>query len=314
MVAPQPFNTLNQIGLRKLRFVPTQLGMRAFMIKFPAALGPLLGITLKTAIRNNDLKPTDTKAITLHGYINDALISSMDELDDLILQMTHVNGEYGVANLLFLKERFDPSSTASSIGTLVDIIKKPLDTQNIINDMQAKIAANAGLPGNLVLPPDILTVTLLLGLPQSLATLKDIVIERDALPTVQQLIAKVKSNMEFNKTQSTNGDMAFAFVKSTRGKFCYNCDANGHITKECTKAKTNCEICGTAAGHSKKHCFVTNDKVLPEFMSAEKKAEITAKRVAYKANPASATSAMLVTNLDDFDEDFWATFELPYHL
>ena len=27
MAAPQPFNTLNQIGLRKLRFVPTQLGI-----------------------------------------------------------------------------------------------------------------------------------------------------------------------------------------------------------------------------------------------------------------------------------------------
>ena len=236
MVAPQPFNTLNQIGLRKLRFVPTQLGMRAFMIKFPAALGPLLGITLKTAIRNNDLKPNEPKAITLHGYINDALISSMDDLDDLILQMTQENGEFGVANPLFLKERFDPSSTATSIGTLVNIIKKPLDTTDIIGDMQSKIAANAGLPSNLVLPSDILTVTLLLGLPQSLAALKDIVIERDSLPTTQQLIAKVKSSMEVSKTQSNTSDMAFIFAKHHRGKpFCYNCDANGHLTKECNE-------------------------------------------------------------------------------
>ena len=118
----------------------------------------------------------------------------------------------------------------------MNIIKKPLDTTDIIGDMQSKIAANAGLPSNLVLPSDILTVTLLLGLPQSLAALKDIVIERDSLPTTQQLIAKVKSSMEVSKTQSNTSDMAFVFAKHHRGKpFCYNCDANGHLTKECNE-------------------------------------------------------------------------------
>ena len=191
----------------------------------------------------------------------------------------------------------------------MNIIKKPLDTSDIISDMQSKIAANAGLPTNLVLPPDIMTVTLLLGLPQSLATLKDIVIERDSLPTTQELIAKVKSNMEFTQTQSTSGDMVFAFVKHNRGKpFCYNCDATGHLTKECAKPKSNCEICGTGAGHTKKHCFVTNDKVLPDFMSAEKKAEITAKRVAYKANNPASSSAMMVAN----EDDFWQFFDKKY--
>ena len=46
-------------------------------------------------------------------------------------------------------------------------------------------------------------------------------------------------------------------------------------------------------------------------MSAEKKAEITAKRVVYKsANPSG--SAMLIANQDDFTDDFWTMLDKKY--
>ena len=40
-------------------------------------------------------------------------------------------------------------------------------------------------------------------------------------------------------------------------------------------------------GHLAKHCWVRNDKVLPAYMSAEKKTSITAKRLVYQAGKAS---------------------------
>ena len=48
-----------------------------------------------------------------------------------------------------------------------------------------------------------------------------------------------------------------------------------------------CEECGDK-GHLTKHCYVRNDKTLPASMNAEKKQQILAKRLAYKATKQTA--------------------------
>ena len=55
-MVPSTATTVNYAILAKLKLVPTAIGMRTFMIKFPAALGPLLAETLRNTISQEHLK------------------------------------------------------------------------------------------------------------------------------------------------------------------------------------------------------------------------------------------------------------------
>ena len=75
MVAPpSPTTSLNLSALSKLKLTTTPQGMRAFFIKFPAALGPLLAMTLRKTLTRNNLNPFDSREASLFGLINDALV------------------------------------------------------------------------------------------------------------------------------------------------------------------------------------------------------------------------------------------------
>ena len=47
MVAPQPIQGMNQAALTKLKLNPTAQGIKVFNIKFAAACGPMLTMSLK---------------------------------------------------------------------------------------------------------------------------------------------------------------------------------------------------------------------------------------------------------------------------
>ena len=57
-MVPTTATTVNYAVLAKLKLVPTAIGMRTFMIKFPAALGPLLAETLRNTIQTPSRKST----------------------------------------------------------------------------------------------------------------------------------------------------------------------------------------------------------------------------------------------------------------
>ena len=70
--------------------------MRAFMIKFPAALGPLLAETLRNTISQMDQEPETTEQENLFGYIFDHLVGCMtDDSSADLLAMSKVCGRNG---------------------------------------------------------------------------------------------------------------------------------------------------------------------------------------------------------------------------
>ena len=92
----------------------------------------------------------------------------------------------------------------------------------------------------------------------------------------------------------------------------------GNANAECTKSKVTCEECADK-GHLTKHCWVRNDKVLPAYMTAEKKSSITAKRLVYQAGKANtgmtAVGAEMVewqTKFKAEDDNFISMLESEY--
>ena len=77
----------------------------------------------------------------------------------------------------------------------------------------------------------------------------------------------------------------------------------GNANAECTKSKVTCEECADK-GHLTKHCWVRNDKVLPAYMSAEKKTSITAKRLAYQAGKASMGMTAIKVKMAKWQTEF----------
>jgi hypothetical protein len=57
-----------------------------------------------------------------------------------------------------------------------------------------------------------------------------------------------------------------------------------------------CDECGDK-GHLTKHCWVRNEKPFPSYMSAEKKASLTAKRAVYQAGKASTEMTAIETEV-----------------
>eukprot|EP00966_Prymnesium_polylepis_P299732 6926370-Prymnesium_polylepis.1 len=74
----------------------------------------------------------------------------------------------------------------------------------------------------------------LLKLPEKHLTIKTMTIQSDRLPTVKALIKMLKTETDF-----FGGDRpaAFSGIGVRTGKFCYNCDTQGHANADCTNAK-----------------------------------------------------------------------------
>ena len=72
----------------KLAFVPTAKGMRAFNIKFRAALPKELQRALVKALTLNELNPEDCDEAAKHADIYDMLITTMSGHDSILLDMT----------------------------------------------------------------------------------------------------------------------------------------------------------------------------------------------------------------------------------
>ena len=109
-----PLTTINYSILSKLKLTPTPLGMRTFMIKFPAAIGPLLATSLRNAITHEQLDPESDAQAAIFTYIYDALVGCMtDDSSADLLAMTKDCGNNGPKCVVWLQRKIDPSTTAS---------------------------------------------------------------------------------------------------------------------------------------------------------------------------------------------------------
>ena len=144
MVAPPgPLSTTSAAALSKLSLKKTPAGIAVFNIKFPSALGPLLASTLRSAMRGT-LDKDDPRAIKLLELIYDCLIGCMPDDKDVV-KMTKDCGMDGHLCLLWLKRKYAPTNTASSIKALLCLFQEPLGA-DIVAGIDEKIAANDELP------------------------------------------------------------------------------------------------------------------------------------------------------------------------
>ena len=213
MVAPGPTSFM---ATRPVKLTATSAGAKAFGIKFPTSLGPLLAETLKNSLKmldgDDDYRPTDNKLIKLHELIYQQLMWSLDDHDELLIRMTQETQEDGPAGFKWLLNDIDPKSTVSAISTLMDVLT-PLDG-DIIESINKKISANNSLPKDLKLKDAILTVLVMVKLPTEYSTLKSVLVEKDALPTCKELVMSVTKSIRLAKVSGTPmiEHASFAFV------------------------------------------------------------------------------------------------------
>ena len=141
---------LSKSSLTKLTFDPTRAGIKVFKLKFRVAIGTTLAKVLKDAQTNDHYEPTDSKDLKAHGEIFDYLISTMTD-DVLILEMVTECGELGPSCLKFLNDKYDPASTATSLKTLLNLMKAPLG-DDISSGISAAVVSNSNLPTGLQFP------------------------------------------------------------------------------------------------------------------------------------------------------------------
>ena len=75
---------------------------------------------------------------------------------------------------------------------------------------------------------------------------------------------------------------AYTIIAKPKGGQCINCNSFMHFRKNCDKPKSNCDYCGSGAGHMTEYCFVTTTGELPNYLNADRKAEIEVLREEYQ--------------------------------
>ena len=75
---------MNQAALTKLKLNPTAQGIKVFNIKFAAACGPMLTMSLKD---DKTITRMTGSELARSKLIFNALIGTMDDMDDVVLEM-----------------------------------------------------------------------------------------------------------------------------------------------------------------------------------------------------------------------------------
>jgi hypothetical protein len=282
----------------KITLEATPQGYRAFCIKLKAKIGPNLKATLRHAMLHEDFDPGDTRTENLHSLIYDEIVKGMDGHDALMIRMTDACGEFGPKCLDWLQKQLDPKDTASALATLMAIITEPIGAE-VVKGVEAKIDLNNTLNSDLKLTDNVLAALVLTKMPVDLRHLRDIIVEKDELPTMENLLLKIKNAMLFATPTPTPPPvhsyamMAAPSMRPELGKKKWvNCNSEHHVRVACDMPKADCKYCGPKAGHLSEHCFVGKTTVLPSYLSDERKADILAKREALKTAvvPASGSA------------------------
>ena len=278
---------------------PTARGIQAFKISFEAMLPYNLALTLKAALDADppDIEPLEPDVRALHHHIHRALVVCMPPNDpDLLLDMVAGSGTMGPANIVWLSRKLDPKHVGGQVKTMLDVVGGSLGADIFAQVAAAKIMLKKArsLDGEFALNDTLLAVFLIFKLPQHSA-LRQRLIQKDPLDTPEAILLELESLAAFDHNtpddySSPGGAAAFS---SIRKKTCYNCDSDDHEGRECDQPKSNCSICGLAAGHLDKHCLAQCDRAISDSLPAAAKAKILERRKLFKASRGSATSVMM---------------------
>ena len=307
-----------------IRLTRSPQGMRAFNMKVPIILGPLLTETLKTARLIHQVQgtwePETPKLASLYEHIFNRIVPALDGHDDLLVRMGENCGTNGPYALFWLQDTIDPNNDATSIQKLINIFGTSVSDSDPVSSFEHLISLNNSLAGNFHLHPVVITAILLAKLPVQHASLRDISIQHGTLPQPETFMAQLKSSIGFQSAavsasrnlcdQSNSAFTALPQFSNQRPKLCFNCDSTEHTTKKCDKPRQACDICGVFAGHLAKYCLVKNDKPIPDDWNDIRKQELLSKRVAYKRMTTNGANLCIPADIDDqFPEHFWDKLE-----
>ena len=281
---------------KPIKLTRTAKGWAAFEMLFKAHMGTNLSASLNLAIVRKVTAAIDTRQEALFKHIFDRLVIALENEPDLIESIAEqCEPDNGVRAFLHIKHLIIGQSTASSISGINGIINAKIGASADV-DAAAIVSANNALADDVRLPDKVIATLILIKLPHEHTALRDIVIERDELPTSKALIEKLKQRNTFAPTTSETtgiGPVTLAAMQDKSTRVCFNCGEKGHFTQECSKPKTPCELCGSS-GHMKRFCFVQNDRFLPSNWSEERKADIAKKRADYKAKVSENKAVSMV--------------------
>ena len=322
MAAPAP-NFASYVPTT-IRLTRSPQGMRAFNMKVPVILGPLLTETLKTAKMIHQVQgtwaPETPKLASLYEHIFNRIVPALDGHDDLLVRMGENCGTNGPLALSWLQETIDPSNDATSIQKLINIFGTSVSDSDPVSSFEHLISLNNSLAGNFHLHPVVITAILLAKLPVQHASLRDISIQHGTLPQPETFMAQLKSSIGFQSaavSASRNpydpSASSFAVLPHSfnqRQMLCFNCDSTKHTTKKCDKPRQACDVCGVFAGHLAKYCLVKNDKPIPEDWDDNRKTDLLSKRAAYKNMKTHSANLCIPADFDEhFPESFWNGLE-----
>ena len=280
-------------ALKPIKLTRTAKGWSAFEMLFKAHLGSQLSASLNMAMVNKMMVATDARQAALFKHIFDRLVIALENETDLIESIAeNCMADNGIEAFLHIKQLMVGQSTASSIMGIDKIITASIGSNTHV-DASAIVSTNASLADDVRLTDRVISTIILSKLPMEHVTLRDIVIERDELPTTKALLEKIKQRTTFATTRGETSAPVTLTARNMSTSICFNCGERGHYTQDCSKPKLPCELCGTV-GHIKKFCFVQNDRLLPSNWSEDRKAEIAKKRADYKAKAAESKAVSMV--------------------
>jgi hypothetical protein len=240
-----PATTEKKDGTKTLRFKPGEQHWRAFEIKFVAKLGANLRTVLKAGLMAEfDHLNLDMRTILLREHIHDALIETMDENDDLILEMNDACGSDGVLEFMYLKAKYDKSSTASTVITLIGILNATIG-YDVAAGARKIIADNNSLKKEMQLPDRIVACLIIAKLPAAFGTLRDIIIEKDELPDPKELLVKIENRQRIVNPEDYDSPTPTALLAAAGtpdNKSCLNCGGD-HLSSNCPN---KCSVCKTS--------------------------------------------------------------------
>jgi len=139
---------------------------------------------------------------------------------------------------------------------------------------------------------DKLLATLIISkLPDKCDTMRQILVERETVPTCNEIVQKLVQNAILASSVEVPSHRV-SLTAIAPHQVCFNCDSKGkHFTRDCDKPAADCEHCGAGVSHMTKFCFVPNDKPLPPSWKPERKAAMEEKRKAFKEKKAGAASS-----------------------
>jgi hypothetical protein len=259
---------------------------------FKAKLGVNLQASLEHAIQNEMCIPADAKQGALFAHIHNALVIALQDEQDLVQELVELpESGNGVMEFLHLQKMFSGQTVARDVMNINSIVNTSLHT-DIVTQAKKMISTNGLMQHKF--SQELMVTMILSKLPAEFATIRDIIVERNELPSCNILIQKIEQHLSMNPTIEAP---LRAFMTGGKPFHCHNCDkVNAHPVGKCNEPAVGCEYCGPQAWHMKKFCWVSNDKPLPHFWSDMRKEQMENKRKEYKEKLADKASSLFMTS------------------